>query len=187
MCYYELLTDETLASWTLAPPFDECYGDGTALDIWAFCTCQKFAGAMPVPFRVCEGGVPVDYNDTAFGALVVSERLATALTALAGKELQRISVHLSAPGTWEVLNLLTCIDCIDHARSVIEYYPVAFEDPSRAGKPRGVLDLRVRRDAVEGKHLFRPKDWQVAVIGSELVKQLILDNGFTGVSFRPVT
>jgi hypothetical protein len=187
MQYFDLCPDQNISAWTLAPPQQAYFADGTPLDIWAFVKCETYFGQVPVPFRICSEGIEVDHNDTPFGTPIISERLGNALSGLVGNEIQRIPAQVDAPGNWEVLNVLQCIDCIDHERSVIQYYPDDFSDEARAGKPRGVFKLRIRKDKVQGKHLFRPMGWNVTVIGSELVRRLILDNGFTGIDFQQVT
>lgn len=187
MNYYDLRVDERIPGWTLASPEREQYADGTPLDIWAFSRCEVFTGQVPVPFVICEKGKRVDWNLTPFGPIVVSDRLGDALYSLARDEIQLIPVELDAPGKWQVLNPLRCVDCIDHAESVIQYYPDDFPDETRAGTPRSIMRLRIRKGAAEGKHLFLPKDWGVVVIGSEMVKEMVSENGFTGIEFQKVT
>jgi hypothetical protein len=185
MSYYLLWIDENIPGWTLS--ISEEYADGTRVDIWAFSRCEAFAGQVPVPFRISEDGPVVDYNMTAFGAIVVSTRLADAFSSLAGEEIQRIPVRLESPGQWEILNVLQRVDCIDYGQSIVQYYPTDHPDRSRAGKPRGIARLRIQEEPAGGRHLFRPTNWEVDIIASDAVKRLVLDGEFTGMDFRRVS
>ena len=101
-------------------------------------------------------------------------------------DIQRIPAHVEADqGDWEVLNVLTRIDCIDPEKSIIQYYPPNHaENPS---KPRGVVRLVLDAQRIGDHHVFRPKDWEIALIVSERVRNALKKAKVSGIEFRPVT
>ncbi|WP_417388322.1 imm11 family protein [Gimesia sp.] len=182
MHYYQLVmaTDDR---WTLSICRE--FPDGSPVDKWAYTRCQTLASPSPVPFQVRVQGDAVDYNSTAFGCLVVSTRMGQIIEEISPDEIQRIPALVDAEGDWEVLNLLHCVDCIDFERSDIQFYPD--DHPEKAGKPRGVKKLRISGASVGSCHIFRPRDWTVAEIVSEKVKQALEGNGIKGIEYWPVT
>lgn len=87
-----------------------------------------------MPFSMHILGKQVDYNQTAFGAMVVSHRMAESIADIAPGDVQRIPAIIdAAEGSWEVFNVLTCMDCIDHRRSVIHYSLLSGEPPRVPG------------------------------------------------------
>ena len=162
------------------------FPNGDPVDIWAYSRGQILDNPRPVPIEVGAGGPIVDYNPTAFCTTVVSHRTAEIITSVAGSDIQRIPTDFpDGDGEWEVINVLPTIDCIDHERSVIQYYPP--DHPEKPNKPRGVVKLIIDRDRVGGHHIFRPKDWTVINIISETLRQRLDEAKVTGVEYWPVT
>jgi hypothetical protein len=163
------------------------FADGSPVDIWAYSRCERLFNPQPVPFSLDVDGVPVDYTPTAFGAIVVSARMADAIAQTAPNDVQRIPAIIDSDAEWEVLNILPSPDCIDHDASVIQYFP---EDPAKcgvnadkAGQPRGVIKLVIDPGAVGGHHVLRPKGWSVVPIVSQAVKDSLDSLGVTGVEY----
>ena len=169
--------------WTLS--IEEHFIDGSSVDEWAYSKCDFLEGARPVPFKVRVSGEVVDYNPTAFGAVVVSKRMAEIIDNVARSDVQWIPAIVDGAGSWEVLNILTCMDCIDHQRSEIQYWPD--EDPKRSRKPRGIKRLIINASAAQGHHILRPRDWMVVEVVSEELKRMLEASGITGVEYWPLT
>lgn len=169
--------------WALA--IERQYPDGREVDIWAYSMGQP-AAKDAVPFVVDVDGEIVDFNPTAFGSIVVSSEMAEILFRFASSEIQRIpAVVRGAVGDWEVLNVVSIVDCIDHERSKIQYFPL--DHPEKPGKPRGIMKLVLDSDRAKGHHVFKPMDWLVATIVSADVKTALEDAGITGVEYWPAT
>lgn len=163
----------------------DTFPDGSAVDIWAY-RCKPIENLKPVPFKIQIHGDRVDYNPTAFSAIVVSRRLADAIEAIAPNDIQRIPAAIEGhTGEWEVLNILTCVDCIDHDRSIIQYYPA--NHPTRPGKPRGVVRLILDPTDIGDKHIFHPKDWPVSVVISDILKAVFESSSISGIEYIPTT
>ncbi|WP_422928558.1 imm11 family protein [Singulisphaera sp. PoT] len=161
------------------------FSDGSPVDIWAYGRCERLINPSAVPFEVQVPGDPVDYNCTAFGCTVISDRMARVVEGIAPLGVQFIPATLEAPGKWEVLNILDCLDCIDRERSLIQYFPE--DHPEKAGRPRGVAKLIIDPDAIGDHHMFRLRDWMVVEIVSEAMKGELERNGIGGMEYWPVT
>lgn len=165
---------------------EEHFSDGTPVDIWGYSRCLAIDNPKPVPFRIQVEGTRVDYTPTAFLATVVSRRMVEVLERMAPKDIQRIPALVDGKNSeWEVINILSCVDCIDHAASLIQYYPS--NHPTNPGEPRGVLRLVLEPSRIGDHHIFHPKDWQVATIVSSVVKTALEEIGSTGIEYIPVT
>lgn len=161
------------------------FPDNTPVDKWAYSVCQVVSNPSPVPVKVKSTGDIVDYNQTAFGVLVVSEKMADIVESLAPSEVQCIPVLFDAPGTWKVLNILNCVDCIDHNRSVIDYSP--WDHAEKPRKPNGVRKLVIDPERAGDANMFRPRDWKVAEVVSERMREAFDSVGITGIEYWPVT
>ena len=169
--------------WTLA--IARQFPDGREVDIWAYSMGQPAADDT-VPFVVDVDGEIVDYNVTAFGSIVVSSKMAEILCRIASTEIQRIPAAVrGADGDWEVLNVVSVVDCIDHDRSRIQYFPL--DHAEKPAKPRAIIKLVLDLDRAKGHHVFKPMDWLVATIVSADVKAALEDAGITGVEYWPTT
>lgn len=169
--------------WTLT--FDERFSEGTAVDVWAYRRCQLVPHTGAVPLRVYSHGKAVDYSPTPFGTIVVSRRFAEIAQSVASTDIQRIPAHLDQPGEWEILNVLSCIDCISRERSVIQYFPA--NHPTRANDIRGVLKLVIDSRRALEHEIFLPTGWEVETIVSDKVRAALLAGGVTGVEFVQVS
>ncbi|MEM8864439.1 MAG: DUF1629 domain-containing protein [Planctomycetota bacterium] len=182
MRYYEMkIANEN--RWNLA--IEGEFEDGTPTDIWAY-SMGRQAPNRPVPFSIYTEGEVVDYNPTAFGTIVVSSRMATIIDAYAESEVQRLSAAVDGePNGWEVINVLSVVDCIDRDFSDITYYP---EDHiEKPGKPRGITKLVLEPQKARGHQLFKPKDWLAATIVSSSLKDALEESSITGIEFWRVT
>jgi len=164
----------------------EQFADGTPTALWAYYGCEPVPEPKRVPFSIAVVGRPVDFNPTTFGALVLSKLAANLVSRLAEGHIQRIPAEIDAINDWEVVKVLAMHDCIDHRRSMIQYYPPDHE--SHPNEPRGVLKLvldpaRIPADS----HIFKPRGWLVTTIVSESLKNAFEEHEISGVEFNCVT
>ncbi len=177
--------------WSIAPK--ETDAGGYPVDTWVYREFKLVPNPLSVELEIVEQGNVVDYCPF-LETLTVSRRMANVLSTLCPDDFQRIPAILDGPGEWEVLNLLHRIDCIDHVKSKIQYWPSKprwkndlEHRPEKAGKPSGVIRLIIDPNKVGDHHLFVCKDWEVANIISETGKRLLEENGITGIEYWPVT
>jgi len=158
--FYSLSYEPPKGAWFLrVSPLNP---DGSWWDVWAYTRCQIVANPVPVRTEVKHAGWSADFNFASFNIPIVNARVNDIIEALAPGHTQRIPVDLAAPGQWEVMNVLTELDCLDHKRSDIQYYPP--DHPKDPGKPRGVLRLVIDPSRVQGNRIFRIRDWTIPVV-----------------------
>jgi hypothetical protein len=157
--------------------------DEAPLNIWL---CQPIQVPHEITLHIFQEGRRVDYDQVSFAIPVVSGRLAQILEKIARDDIQRLpAIVKEDQGEWEVLNILACVDCIDHERSLITYYPS--NHPEKPGKPRGVMKLVLNPTRAGTHHIFRPRDWEIAVVVSDPLRAAMAEIGVSGVEFVPVT
>jgi hypothetical protein len=182
--FYELAVGNDVDAWHLEAK-DE-FADGSPVDLWAYSRCERVDRPKPVPFAIQYDGVRIDHYETAFCVTVVSRRLAELWQDLASDDIQRIPAEVDGDsGEWEVINIVACVDCIDHTLSRITYYPT--NHPEKPGKPRGVLRLALNPDRIGPHNVFHPRDWEVVTIVSNRVRQAMCEMGISGVDYWQVT
>lgn len=156
--------------------------DSLPLDIWA---CEHLSTPSLAGFCIGTEGDRVDFSHTGWGGIpIISNRMGSCLESIAPHDIQRIEAIIPGEpnGRWEVLNVLAKPDCISHEKSKISHYPARHP---KAGKPRGVLRLVLDEERVGGHHVFRPKDWGVAIVISEVVKTALDAQRITGIEYWP--
>ena len=132
-------------------------------------------------------GKPVDFRETSFGVPIVSSTFANVVESLDPEAIQRIPVTV-APSTfgYEILNILTMLECIDHEHTLIEYYTEKDHVPEVVGRIKSIQHLTIRPDIVEGHHIFRLTERWTIIVVSEVLKKALEDSGFTGTKFIPI-
>jgi hypothetical protein len=161
----------------------ELLADKAPIDIWE---CYQANLSSPIDFGIQVPGVKMDYNSSCFAIPVVSKRFADILQSISPDEIQRIPASVDNDSDhWEVLNVVSKVDCIDYTRSSIRCYPQ--DHPEKPGKPRGVLRLVIDRNLAKGHHVFRAKDWEVVLIVSKDIKAELDKLPATGLELLPVS
>lgn len=147
--------------------------------------CQPVELNAPIELEVINPGKVVDYDNVSFSIDVVSRRMADIIASFADNEIQRLPAVLDGDvENWEVLNILSHVDCIDYDQSEATFYPD--NHPEKPGKPRGFTRLVIDIDRARGHHIFRPVDWEVALIVSDELRIAMESTGITGLEFLPV-
>lgn len=149
------------------------------INIWA---CELLENPSPIHLQIFKDGKRVDYDSIPFAIPVVSRRFADVVSAITPRDIQRIPAIVAGDdGEWEVLNVLSRVDCIDLQRSWIA--------PTFRGEKPGKLSVNrliIDRTRVGDHQVFRAKDWEVAFIISAKVKQALEAMGATGIEYVPV-
>ena len=183
MMFYKLTFDDDLTRWQLR--IGRKFSDGVLIDLWAYRRCQPVEHRLPVPFEISHPGRSVDYNETAFSAIVVSSRLGQVWKEFASNSLQLITAEIVNSKTgWHIANIQDCVDCLDHTRSLIQYFPSDAAD--RPGKPRSVIKLVIDPEKARGHHLFHISDWRVVTIVSAELKRAMESTDISGVEYLPI-
>lgn len=155
-------------------------------DIWAYSRGERSPRTERVPCLIDHEGIEADCDiDALSGTPIVSQRLADLLSEIAPDDIQLIPVELDAPGTWAIVNVLPIVDAIDYDNSIISYHDT--DNPTFAGKPRGIIRLIVK-PALLGQHsIVRLKDWTVSIIVTEVLRERCRNTRMTNLKFIPAT
>jgi hypothetical protein len=107
-------------------------------------------------------------------AVVPSDRLQAVPVATRGTNVK-----------FEILNVLDVVSCVDAELSEIQLFTDEFPQPLPGryeSFDRFVADAR----QCQGHDLFRVDRWNVALLCSDRIRDLLLANNVTGIRFEPV-
>ena len=129
-------------------------------------------------------GRVLDFCLTTFAAPIATSALAEAVQSVAGADVQCIPVTISGQTGMYVLNCLRVIRCLDESKSEFLKWTEQDHRADLAGQYRQVTKLVLERSPIPiGAHFFRIKDWDVALIVSETVKNAMERVGCYGAEF----
>jgi hypothetical protein len=185
MRYFELSDDmRILDRWELDSPLDE---DGQEIWHGQFSQGTEIKIKTPASVPLYRHGRALDYTTTALGIPVVHAKVKDAFERL---QIQDQAQFLPAtlegqPDSYFLVNVLQVIRCIDDTRcEEVFYYTEEDEEPERVGEYRNVRGLRIDPSQVGDAHIFRPWGWQLAIIVSEQVKNVMEEAGIAGARFK---
>ena len=120
-------------------------------------------------------GYETKYNFSSLNTTIVEVGLGGAIEQLAGDQVQRIPVVVDGrEGLYEILNVCNLIDCIDEERSDFEKWTEEDDWPERLGEYKMFLDCWIDDAMIPpDTHMFRLANWEVVVLVSEEMKQLL--------------
>jgi hypothetical protein len=185
--YFDLSADlSTPGHWELGKTLDE-----RGQEVWPWLLMQGAPAALEgrLKLHIRFPGKPLDFSFAAFDVPVVSDRVASLLTAEAPGDVQLLPVDIDSRSDPRFLvNVIRTVRCIDdHASTEVQYWTEEDGDPERAGEYRAVHGMRIDPSKVGDAKVFRPWGWTVALIVSEDVKDALERAGVTGVKFTEVT
>ena len=132
-------------------------------------------------------GKPLSFTYADSDMLVVTEAIANVLSSVAGHELQRFPVHVEdSCERFEIINVTSLVPCLDTTRSEVEWWTAEDFRPDKVGKARMVTRLTIDPDRVGDHHIFRPTEWDLVVIVSDVIKAALESQNVSGVRFREV-
>jgi hypothetical protein len=106
---------------------------------------------------------------------------------LAPDDVQRIpAVSAATDAELEILNVLHAEPCLDERMSTVEYFTKEDNRSDLAGKPRSVVFLTIKPSEVNGRAVFRVRDWLGPLIVSDHVREALVAAGLTGLRFERV-
>jgi hypothetical protein len=116
----------------------------------------------------------MDFTITAFGVPIVSSKVAAAIESQAGGDVQRVPAAIKGHFGFEALNVLRIVECIDESKSEFQKWTERDNRPDRLGHYRSVTKLRLDTTRIsESDHIFRLAGWEVTLVVSEKLKQVI--------------
>ena len=140
------------------------------------------------PLRVSlrRKGKPLDFTFADFDMAVANKRTADLFAKVAPSEIQRLPVEVATrKEEFEIINVISQIDCIDEEKSEIEWWTEEDERPDKIGTPQMISKLVIDPKRIPGTHIFRPKGWDVVIVVSDVLKKVLEEAKVTGIRFRP--
>jgi hypothetical protein len=198
--FYQLIDTSVPERWYLKGLTD---GVGVQLDPREFCLGSpiqmlphmriRSPDGVPVdvrfPLRVGlrKRGVPLGFTFASFAMPVASSAVAHLLLSIDQSAIQVFPVGVeSEKNNFYIINVATSPECIDRERSDVEWWGETDGQPDRIGSPKAIYDLVVDRRAVSGRHIFRVKGWEIALVVSEEVRLAFDRDNVSGVAFQEV-
>jgi hypothetical protein len=180
--YYELSTDMTiLGRWYVG----SATSDIVPLSRYAFCSCA-YVNVDRVHVPLSQGGTPLDFAQNAFTMPVVSRKVREVLEHACGDHVQLVEAEIEGYGVeYSVLNVLTCLDCIDEGRSEFKRTGAV---PGPQSTSRYFMMTKLVLDPVRAGDvpIFRPKGWQIVIIVHQDVRDALVGIQASGIHFAPV-
>jgi len=184
--YYQLFFEVKIdGAWYLSEINDE---NGEGLLGSHFNQGKKFNQTTKLTVIPNVVGQPVDFRETSFAVPIVSEAFAKIVETFDPNAIQRIPVTVAPNITgFEILNILTKLDCIDYETTLLEKYTndLHYMFPDKIGQIKGIFDLHVRPEIAKSHHIFRLSEYWVITIISEELKDALEEKNFTGMKFYP--
>jgi hypothetical protein len=180
--FYRLLDDVNVPNrWHLGEIFEV---EGTSLELWH--GIARYS-EKPLTVKIDRSGKSLDFCMTSFAIPVAKTPLGHAIGAIAGPDLQRISVMIDGFRDYEVLNSVRIIGCLDEANSIFTKWTPKDHRHDLAGQYRMVTKLVLDPKRVPSDcHFFRLEGWHIALIVSQDVRRAMEDAGCLGALFQDV-
>lgn len=180
--YYRMFVDLSIEGWGFGPL---CAADGSPLTPGVLWSGRPYAGPLPLRTNVTRRGVSVDGTmlpDTA----LLTRALAASLREVIATDAEFIPVEVDgAPEFCVGINILRLCDCVDEAQSFIQPPPPGSR-VSASDRYYMLSKMRIRSAAVPGYAIFRLSRWPVAIIVSEKVHNVFVQNRASGLAFSEV-
>jgi hypothetical protein len=183
--FYEVLDDVQLADrWHLGDLRD---GQGREVDPRLFTIGRGAAVGSELSISITHEGTPLSFTFAAFDAPVVARPLAEAVQRLCPDGIQLVPVRVQGQrDEYSIMNVLGSIECLDESHSIVMRWKPSDGRPDKVGKLRQVARLALGADLIGTADLFRVRGWEIALIASERMRDLLLEHRITGVKFVEV-
>lgn len=177
--YFRLVDDMTIPKrWHLG---SATLSDGTAPRLRAGIRFDFFEAPN---ILVTQAGRLLEFSLTSFGVPVATKKLADAVVAVAGSDVQRIPVRIAAQSGMVVLNAVRVIRCLDETRSEFIKWTKQDHRPELAGQYRQITRLVLDGESIPSDvQVFRIDGSLVELVVSEQVKEAMESVGCLGAKF----
>lgn len=186
MKYFRVLADDQryACRWFLGEPLSDTREE---IDAREFTYGRRYIGPVPTQLPVDNEGEQVQFNLAAFDMPVTSFEVTQLVNDLASEEVEvfPIVVDRGILG-YSILNVVCREACVDEGRSQVVFWTDDDARPDLVGTYRMVYDLTIDPTRARGRHIFRIKDFEIALIVSEPVKDVLERARNLGVLFEPV-
>lgn len=183
---YELFLRDAPGCWYLGEP-------EPSVDSWPFRRGEPIEALAHLRIAVREPGVALDMTLDA-GLIVVADWVAEMIDQITPADVQRIPVAIEGTeGSYELLHVLTRIDCIDPERTrakargpggmtfgtLAELSHLIGDD----GLYAHIEDIALNSAGIDGPRIFRVPRWDLWPVVTEEIKLALEEHNVTGVMF----
>jgi hypothetical protein len=183
--YFAVEFDSSLPSYT---HFREPKtASGQTVDAFNFMGNGRWLSNEPLFVAVQEVGLIYDINMGAFDLPIVNDRVHRIIGSdqKLAQQVQFVPI-LYNDITYFILNPLTALKCVDEKKSIVTKWKKKDLRPDRIGDYWQIIDLHILPKNVEGVDVFRIKGWEVVMIFSSRIVDLMKENNIQGAKFELV-
>jgi hypothetical protein len=158
---------------------------GDEIDEREFTRAALYVGPLPARVPVYKAGRVLAFNLAAFDMPVVSGGVAEALSRIAPHDVQMFSVEVDGmQERYHIVNALRSFDCLDEARSEFTRWKEEDGEADRIGQYHTIATIRIDPARTGNHHIFRIKNWHVALLVSGAVKDKLAPIPGLGIVFE---
>ncbi len=172
-CIYDVRSDLVTFpdQWFLGEPRTVA---GNEIDARGFTDGTPYGGPLPAIVPVQKSGREVEFHLAAFEMPVVSATIANAICRLAPGDVQCFPVEVpGATGSYQILNAVCTLDCLDEDRSEFTRWQPGDHRSDLVGQYRMISTIRIDPAKTSDHHVFRIKNWTVALLVSNTIKDAL--------------
>jgi hypothetical protein len=178
--YFRIRDSFNQGRWYLGSPRRR---DGREVDPRLFTSGQQYTGEGDLEINVRQGRKALDFTLASFDMPVIAPGLANRLQVCCGHAIQLIAANVSGMPV-AIMNVLQVLDGIHETFSEITWWSAEDGLPTKVDTYAAIGKLVLRRERLQGAKIFRLKNWELPLIVSETVKDLIEDAHATGIGFQ---
>lgn len=147
-----------------------------------------YAGPTPVTLEIGQKGTEVQFQLAAFGMPVVSRTVASVVRKIAPGDAEFFPVEIAgAESDYEIMNVITLLDCLDETRSDFSVWQEEDGRPDLVGQYQMISVARIDAARAAGHHIFRLSKFHVSLFVSEQIRLELEDRPHLGVVFVPAS
>lgn len=141
----------------------------------------------PLRIRVREAGNALLFTFSAFDVPVVTREVGDIFARYAPDAIQRIPIKVAdIADKYEVLNVTLTCDALDLVRGKYLWWQPGDHRADLVGTLRSVYTMIFRPDLQPPPHLFRIKEWEIALVVSRELMEALRAENIRGIKFLPI-
>jgi hypothetical protein len=161
---------------------------GDEIDEREFAAGIPYAGPLPAVVPVYKPGKELAFNLGAFDMPVVSAAVADIICHAAGDDVECFPVTIpGARGSYRILNAVYSLDCLDEQRSEFTRWRPGDHRSDLLGQYRMISTIRIDPRRTGHHHVFRIKNWPIALLVSNTIKDALITIPDLGIVFEPAS
>lgn len=171
--------------WFLDEPLTAA---GEEIDEREFAEGVRYTGPVPAVVPVYNPGRELAFNLGAFDMPVVSTAVADIIGHAAAGDVECFPVKVpGAKGSYQILNAVHSLDCLDEQRSEFTRWRAGDHRSDLVDQYRMISTIRIDPQRTGHHHVFRIKNWPIALLVSDTIKDALVTIPELGVVFEPAS